>query len=236
MHNDNTIVPVVLAGGLGTRLNSVLSGLPKVLAPVKGKPFITYIFDKLLHSGFKEVILCTGFKSNLVEKTLKYNYNGLAIKYSIENKPLGTGGAIKLASKITNSKLFLIINGDSLCSANLINYIDNHIRDNAVNSLLLTKVDNSSRYGSVEIDEENNIKYFIEKSINENRLINAGVYILNRHTVINIPCDIFYSLENDLFPKLISKNFKGYFFESSFIDIGVPESYHLANHINISSI
>ena len=161
MYNDHTITPVVLAGGLGTRLNSVLSGLPKVLAPVNGKPFITYIFDKLLLSGFKEVILCTGFKSNLVEKTLKYNYEGLAIKYSIENKPLGTGGAIKLASKITNSELFLTLNGDSLCSANLINYMGNHIEDNAVNSLLLTKVDNSSRYGSVEIDKENNIKYFL---------------------------------------------------------------------------
>ena len=229
-------MPLILAGGFGTRLNSVISGLPKVLAPVKGKPFITYIFDKLLHSGFKEVILCTGFRSNLIEKTLKYNYNGLEIKYSIENKPLGTGGAIKLATKITNSKLFLIINGDSLCSANLINYIGTHIEDNAVNSLLLTKVDNSSRYGSVEIDKDNNIKYFLEKSINENKLINAGVYILNRNTVINIPCELFYSLENDLFPNLISKNFKGYFFESSFIDIGVPQSYHLANQIKISSI
>jgi len=220
------IIPVVLAGGLGTRLHSVIADKPKVLASVNGRPFLSYLLDQLIAAGFQDVILCTGYKGEMVKEAFGSHYKGLNIRYSQETEPLGTGGALRYALPMIESKVILIMNGDSYIDVNICTFIEWYLKEGHDAAILLTRVPDMNRYGCVKINEEGKVLRFAEKQKGLGPgWINAGVYLLKTFLLNLIPLDRPFSLEQELFPDLIAKDFYGYFGEGCFLDIGTPISH-----------
>jgi len=217
---------LILAGGLGTRLRKIVVNKPKPMALTANRPFLEYLILQLKRYGFTDIMLCIGY---LGEQVRKYFGDGdrwgVHISYSWEKEPLGTGGAIKLAEKLVKEKNFLVMNGDSFLDVNLKKLIDYHLKQRALATMALAEVENSLRYGAVEINERGEIKSFVEKGqSSRSKLINGGIYVLNKKIFDNIPVGKV-SLENEVFPKLIGEGFYGVSTKGFFIDIGVPEDY-----------
>jgi len=232
LQNLSEITAVILAGGRGTRLRSIVSDKPKVLAKILGRPFLTFLLDQLESASISNVVLCTGYMSEEIHKKIGTVYKSLRIVYSREKAPLGTGGALRNALNKTNSNRFLVLNGDSYCQLDLSNFLKTHQARKAKASLYLVKVEDCSRYGSVKINGNGKVQAFLEKS-NRGRegLISAGIYILERSIVEKIPEGKMFSLEKEVFPNLIGKKLYGVISEGPFIDIGTPESYIKAENI-----
>lgn len=230
MKGYKEITVVILAGGLGTRLRSVVSDRPKVMAEVSGKPFLSYLLEQLIKAGFEEIILSTGYKAEQIEDFFGDNYNGLNIIYSREDIPLGTGGAVKLASTKRVSDIIMVMNGDSYIDIDLSEFVEWFLEKNASAAMVLRKVTNTGRYGSASVDEKGRILSFEEKKeTGSDGLINAGIYLLRSCLLEDIPLREFYSLENSLFPTIVDESLFGFCCEGNFIDIGVPECYATAN-------
>ena len=224
-----SVTPMILAGGLGTRLRPVISDRPKVLSSVNGHPFLSYLLDQLVDTSFQDVILCTGYLGGMVREAFGYEYRGLAIQYSQESEPLGTGGAIRHALPLVSSELVLAMNGDSYCNTNLKSYINWALEGKHLASLVLTKVDDVSRYGKVQVDKDGRVLSFEEKNPDaEPGWINAGIYLLKKELLELIPAKVFYSLEREFLPMLFKKDLFGYLQQTEFIDIGTPVSYSSA--------
>jgi D-glycero-alpha-D-manno-heptose 1-phosphate guanylyltransferase len=222
---------VILAGGFGTRLQSVVKDLPKPMAPVREKPFLTYVLDYLKIYGIEHVVLSVGY---LHEKIISYfgqEYQGIQISYAIENEPLGTGGGIKLAlEKIQGSHAF-VLNGDTFFDVDLFLFAAQHEQAKSELSMALRTVDDVDRYGAVKTDEQNRIQSFFEKGATKGQgNINGGVYLLP--AVFFKKMSIFtdrFSMEKDVFEKLYqSSAFYGFPSDGYFIDIGIPEDYNKA--------
>lgn len=223
------VTALILAGGLGTRLKFALPDRSKVIAPVAGRPFLSYLLYQLISTGFRHVILCTGYKGEQIKDTFGSTYDGLGIQYSQEPEPLGTGGALRFGLPLVNTGSVLVTNGDSYVNCNLSNYLSWYFKNGFQASLLLTYMPDTRRYGRVEISEDGRILKFDEKGAGHGPgWINAGVYILNRGFLESIPSGKPFSLERDFFPSLIDKGLYGFRCEGAFIDIGTPESYALA--------
>ena len=224
-HIDN-ITALILAGGLGTRLSSVVSDRPKVLASVNGRPFLSYLLEQLIAADFRDVILCTGYKAEMIKKAFGNCYKNLTIRYSRESEPLGTGGALRYALPMIEEETVLAMNGDSYIDEDMSAYIEWYFKNKVETALLLTKVADASRYGSVEVNIKGCIICFDEKKENAGSgYINAGVYIFKKHLLESIPSASPFSLEREFFPSLIGKGLFGYLCESELLDIGTPKSY-----------
>ncbi|MCP4674619.1 MAG: NTP transferase domain-containing protein [Deltaproteobacteria bacterium] len=220
---------VILAGGLGTRLQKVVSDRPKVLAQVAGRPFLTYLLSQLEGTGFRRVVLCTGHLGDQVESAFGDEYGSLCLEYSRESRPLGTGGALRLALPLINSQTILVANGDSYCGAKLGALFEFHKRRGAQSTILLTDVDDVSRYGCVRTDAGGAVLGFDEKNSEGGPgWINAGVYVIERNLLAKIPPDESISLERDLFPSWIGRGFHGFEGPGRFLDIGTEESFAAA--------
>ncbi|HPS54363.1 MAG TPA: nucleotidyltransferase family protein [Sedimentisphaerales bacterium] len=231
MNNISDITAMILVGGLGTRLQSVVSDRPKVLAEVCGKPFLAYLLDQVALTGIRKVILCSGYMSEKVEEAFGENYSGMEICYSVEKTLLGTGGAVRLALSKLTSNYALILNGDSYIDADIKEYIRWYFAKRRLVALLLTGVDDSSRYGKVCIDEDERITAFNEKIAGSGPgLINAGMYLMDRLVIERIPANEVFSLEKKLFPAINKSEIYGFCCNASFIDIGTPQSYSVAEN------
>lgn len=214
---------VILAGGLGTRLRSVVADRPKVLAEVAGQPFITHLLDQLVLTGCRDAVLCTGYLGEQVEAGIGPSYRGLRVAYSREAEPLGTGGALRLALEHFASPDLLVLNGDSYCAADLDTFADWHVGHGNAASLLLARVPDTARYGSVVLGPRDRVASFQEKGGSTGPgWINAGIYLLKRDLLLDVPPGANVSLERDLFP---TWRLHGYPAEAPFIDIGVPADY-----------
>lgn len=227
---------MILAGGLGTRLRSVVSDRPKVLAEVLGRPFLAYLLDQLAASGIKRVILCIGYLGEKIQDTFGdvYNtaYGTMQISYSLETQLLGTGGALGLALPLVRSPRVLVMNGDSFCETDLDDFYQFHHQKSAVASIALTQVPDTARYGKVEIALDRRIEKFTEKGQNQGiGWINGGIYFLESSLLATIKSDYPVSLEADLFPQWIQQGIYGYYSQGKFLDIGTPESYPLAKDL-----
>ena len=217
---------VILAGGLGTRLRPVVSDRPKALAEVFARPFLTYLFDQLEYAGAREVILCTGYMAGTVREEIGNSYGSLRIKHSMENMPLGTGGALRLALPLIKSDTVMVMNGDSYVNADLETFLAWFLRKRIAAALLLAKVHDTNRYGRVVTSNDGRIETFEEKGgIEGEGWINAGIYLLQKKVVETISPGKTSSLERELFPGLIGKKIHGYHCEGEFIDIGTPKSF-----------
>lgn len=220
------VTPLILAGGLGTRLRSVIAHKPKALASVNDRPFLSYLLDQLIAADFRKVILCTGHKAGMVREAFGQSYKELIICYSQESKPLGTGGALRYALPMIEKDTVLAMNGDSYIDADINAYLGWFFKKKIDAALLLVKVNDVSRYGRVEIDRNSHVIRFEEKKKSGGEgFINSGVYIFKKKMLECIPPAKKFSLERELFPNLINKGLCGYVVESKFIDIGTPESY-----------
>lgn len=218
---------IILAGGFGTRLKDVVSDLPKPMAPVNGTPFLTYLLNYLQKYGIQNVIISTGFLSEKISTYYKNKFKQLNIIYSHEEEPLGTGGGIRLALEKSQDENVLILNGDSFFNLDIKSFCNSHLISNSQVSLALRKVNDVSRYGEIQT-QENRIIAFNEKStVAKPGLINAGVYIINKEIFLtNTGENLNFSIEKDFFAKhLTSISMSGFEFDNYFIDIGIPEDY-----------
>jgi NDP-sugar pyrophosphorylase family protein len=227
------VTAVVLAGGLGTRLRAAVSDRPKVLADVAGQPFLERIFEQLQGFGIRKVVVCTGYMAEQIEILYPASFKDLSISYSREHALLGTAGAVRFALEHIPTEHALVLNGDSYCDFNYRDFKSFHNASDADASLLLTYVEDCSRYGSVVLSEEGRVESFIEKSgAGGAGFINAGVYLMDRTLIKEIPAGRFLSLEKDIFPQWIGRRFFGHASNTPmFIDIGTPQSFHHAQSL-----
>jgi NDP-sugar pyrophosphorylase family protein len=224
------ITPIIFVGGLGTRLRPIIGDKPKALAQVNGRPFLSYILEQLEDMKFNYIILCTGYKAYLIKREFGSAYKGINIQYSEEPAPLGTGGALRKALSLVHTDFILAMNGDSYIDFDLNSYIDWHYTNKMEASLLLSEVQDTRRFGYVQINKNSKILEFIEKpKLQASGWINAGIYLFKKRLLEIIPSGIFFSLEKELFPKLAGKNIHGYRCNGKFIEIGTPQSYNSAN-------
>lgn len=221
---------IILAGGLGTRLSSVISDVPKCMAPVNGRPFIAYVIEHLYKQGIERFILSLGYKHEMVIDYFKNNFtidhSSFTIQYSIENESLGTGGAIKLGCSLSKEKNVLVANGDSLFKINIKHLFDFHKLKKAHCTLSLKLMKNLNRYGVVELNKDGSIKNFKEKQYFDEGLINGGVYILNKEKFLEENLPQKFSFEKDYLENFYNqRQMYGIVQDEYFIDIGIPEDY-----------
>ena len=218
---------IILAGGFGTRLQGVVKDLPKPMAPVAGKPFLTYILDYLIDYHYTRVVLSVGYLHEKIEECFGTQYKSLEIDYAVETEPLGTGGGIQYAMSKCYSDNVLVVNGDTLFKVNLVAFEKFFAEKQCLLSLVLREVEDVSRYGSVIIGDNNMIILFAEKESSEGRgFINGGVYLINRSLFERCPQSKKFSFEKDLMEKYyLREQFFGMPSDGYFIDIGVPADY-----------
>lgn len=221
----------ILAGGLGTRLRSRIADRPKVLALVRGRPYLAYLLEQLAYDGIRHVVLLTGYLADQVRSVFGDHYAGLSLTYSCEPSPLGTAGALRLALPYLSSSTILLLNGDSYCAVSLPDYWSFHCRQAADFSLVLTPVEDCSRYGRVKFGLDGRVQRFEEKSQAQGAgWVNAGIYLVNRSLIQEIPPDVPVSLERDMCPMWTAdRRCFGFASQGRFLDIGTPESYSQAD-------
>ena len=226
MTEIKTLTAVVLAGGLGTRLRSVVADRPKVLADVCGRPFITYLLDVLAESGVAEVVLATGHMADQIETCLGATYKSMNLRYSCEQERLGTGGAVRLGLPKISNDLVLVMNGDSFCEIDLKAFIAHHQASSFDVSMAVRQVEDTARYGRVEFNADNQVLTFAEKvsGFAGEGWINAGMYLFPKHLVASIPDGKEVSMEREVLPGLLKQGVGSFQCHGRFIDIGLPET------------
>ncbi len=220
------VTAAILAGGLGTRLRTVVADRPKVLAEVNGRPFLSFLLDQLSRAGVRSVVLCTGYRGEQVCRSLGERYRDLQLSYSHETRALGTAGALRLALPRLASDPVLVMNGDSFCAADLADFWNFHCGRRAEATILLTRGARAQRFGGVNIDNNGAVLEFAEKRTGGGAdWINGGIYLLSRRALLSIPEDQQVSLEYDVFPSLVGRGLYGYQTEGRFLDIGTPDDF-----------
>ncbi|MBP1644578.1 MAG: hypothetical protein H6Q16_153 [Bacteroidetes bacterium] len=219
---------IILAGGQGTRLKSVVADIPKPLAPVNNIPFLTYLIRFLKNQGIRHIVLSVGYRWEMIKEIYGNSFEGVEISYAVEETPLGTGGGIALAMDKTKEEDVLILNGDSFIDFDLKEFYEFHRANKATISFVLKEMTDFDRYGSVDVND-NKITAFCEKKFISRGLINAGVYIAKRNIFKEMNHGNKFSFENDYLEKKVNEGlFFGYTAKGYFIDIGIPEDYYKA--------
>jgi D-glycero-alpha-D-manno-heptose 1-phosphate guanylyltransferase len=217
---------IVLAGGRGTRLASVLPDRQKVTAEVSGAPFILRVIDWLEQAGIERIVLAAGHRAEDLQQALRLREPKFPrIVISTEAQPLGTAGAVRLAADLATGNPVLVVNGDSFAEIDISALADFHRARAATVSLALVPNSDAGRYGLVETSDDDEVLSFAEKTASAGAgWINAGVYVFDRAAFDLIPADRPASLERELFPRLVGRGLYAARFDARFIDIGTPES------------
>lgn len=220
---------IVLAGGLGTRLKTVVTELPKSLAPVAGRPFLSYLLDHAKKQGIEKFIFALGYKTELIEEFVRKYLPEASYAFSIEKEPLGTGGAIYRACKQASSANILVLNADTFYGIQYPQLAGMHELRKAACTLALKPMKEFERYGAVYMDEENTVRGFSEKKYQSSGLINGGVYALKVEPFVQKSFPETFSFEKDfLETECVKGNILGVVSDAYFIDIGLPGDYLLA--------
>ena len=220
---------IVLAGGLGTRLRSAVPDLPKCMAQVANRPFLSYVIDYYRSQGIERFIFSLGYMHEIISDYLESNYQDLHYSIVIESEPLGTGGAIRLACQQASQKNVTVLNGDTLFRIDLAALGNQHLHTGAHCTLSLKPMHHFNRYGVVEVNEKHLVTAFREKKQYESGLINGGVYALDVQKFLDRSLPEKFSFEKDyLEASFREKHFFGIAFDNYFIDIGIPEDYQRA--------
>ncbi len=220
---------ILLVGGFGTRLMPLTKNTPKPMLTVAGIPVTEHQLNMAKAAGITRIVLATSYLAELFTPYFGDGSKwGMQIQYAVEKSPLGTGGAIRNASKLINtSESIVILNGDVLSSHNLAEQIRQHEAHDADVTLHLTKVDDARAYGCVPTDPTGRVSAFLEKMENPvTNQINAGCYIFNPRVLESIPLDTVVSIERETFPALVAKGAAvyGYLESSYWVDIGTPHA------------
>jgi D-glycero-alpha-D-manno-heptose 1-phosphate guanylyltransferase len=222
---------IILAGGFGTRLKDVIGDdIPKPMAPVNDKPFLEYLIAYLDKWGVSRVILATGYKHEVIEAHFGNSFLEMEIVYSVEEEPLGTGGAVKKAMEYVNGQSVYVVNGDTYFDVNLWKIANFFQSKDADVCMTLRKMGETSRYGTVKIDLDNKISEFTEKGSHTGMgFINGGTYIIKTRSFLELDLPDKFSLEKDYFEKYYTQQrMYGARCFSFFLDIGIPEDYEEA--------
>jgi NDP-sugar pyrophosphorylase family protein len=229
------IPALILAGGAGTRLRTVVSDLPKSMARVAGRPFLELQIGWLARQGVRSIVLCTGYLHEHVQDHFGDGRAlGVHVEYSVERSPLGTGGALKLAEPLTGRGPFLVLNGDSFLDVDLADLLRAHSAHRTANAscvgtLVLCTVPDAREFGSVQLDAQRRVVRFDEKSEAQAgpALASAGVYCLEPDLLELVAPGGSVSLEREIFPLALSKHLAlfGQPVEGGFVDIGTPRGY-----------
>jgi D-glycero-alpha-D-manno-heptose 1-phosphate guanylyltransferase len=220
---------IILAGGLGTRLKDTVPDLPKCMAPVTGRPFLFYVINYLRSQGIEKFVFPLGYKHEIIEEYLNNQFPTLNFQCSIEDEPLGTGGAIQLACSKADDENIVVVNGDTLYKGDLHQAYLFHSNNMAECTILLKPMKDFDRYGVVELTEDNLVKNFREKQAYESGNINGGVYILNKNKFLDEEFPSKFSFEKDYLEKFYTqRRIYGLVQDEYFIDIGIPEDYNKA--------
>jgi NDP-sugar pyrophosphorylase family protein len=203
----------------------MVSDKPKVLADVGGKPFLCHLLHQFSRYGVSKAVLCTGYQGEKVRAAFGESFGTLQLIYSQEQEPRGTAGALRLALPFADSDPILVLNGDSYCEVDLQDFFVWHTNRKTQASLVLTEVEDTSRFGRVECDGDGAVLRFGEKAAAGRGWINAGVYLLGRPLLESIPEGCPVSLEREIFPAWVGKGLLAYRKSVRFLDIGTPESY-----------
>lgn len=220
---------IILAGGLGTRLKNTVPDLPKCMAPVADRPFLFYVINYLRSQGIERFVFSLGYKHEIIEDYLNDQFSTLNYQFSIEEEPLGTGGAIQLACSKTDNENIVIANGDTLFKADLHEAWLFHNHNIAECTLLLKPMRDFDRFGVVEVSEDNLVISFREKQFYKTGTINGGMYILDKNKFLDEEFPSKFSFEKDYLEKYYSqRRIYGLIQDDYFIDIGIPEDYNRA--------
>ncbi len=227
---------IILAGGVGTRLRPLSCTRPKLLFPILNKPLLDWTLERLAETGVNGVTLAVKYMAEVFMQRYGESTHGMNISYSIEKKPMRTGGAIKYAEEsIGHKEPFLVLNGDIFATIDYKALIKKHKENNAVATIALYRVEDPSRYGTVKLTENGQVTQFIEKALiwqAPSNLINAGIYVLDPKIFDYIPAGRPVSIEHEVFPKLAKEGkLFGHEFKEIWIDIGKPADYIKANRV-----
>ena len=224
---------IILAGGLGTRLRSVVADVPKCMAPVAGKPFLWYLLKYLTKYDVSRVILSVGYLREVIFDWIDANKDEFPFEfdYAIEEEPLGTGGGIKLALSKAYDSYVAILNGDTFFDVDLNTLCQYHYSSKKNITLALKLMRHFNRYGTVSLDSMyGTIVSFNEKQYCDEGLINGGVYVVNRNVPLFEGLPEKFSFETAVLePQCAVRNLQGVVQDGYFIDIGIPEDYEKAN-------
>ena len=218
-----TIDVVVLCGGRGKRLKKITQKVPKPMVEIGESPFLDILISTLARFGFRRFILAMGYKSEMIKAHYKKHAENLNIVFSVEKKPLDTGGAVKKAKNFIKSNPFLVLNGDSFSQANIPALLNFHSKKKALASVVLTQSTSAGDYGSIRCKRDGRIVSFAEKDKTaRSSLINAGIYVFDKKIFSLMPAQKKFSLERDFFPKMVVERFYGYPSKGGSLDIGTP--------------
>ena len=225
---------VILAGGFGTRLKSVVNNVPKSMAPIAGRPFLEWQLKLLKKLKVTHVVFAVGYLSDSISHFFGSTYDDIVISYSLEQEPLGTGGAVKLALDKIQSECAFVLNGDSLSNYPfdaMQSLVTIHHAPAVVSTV---KVLNAARYGAICFDKSNPLKVagFSEKGVSGPGEINTGCYLLSKRSVLGSCPLAKFSLEQDYLEKISAQgDLYAVTSEPPFIDIGIPEDFHIAQEL-----
>lgn len=216
---------IILAGGVGSRLRTVVKDVPKPMALVAGRPFLSYVLDYLHANGITKVVLSVGYKWQIIHAYFQDNYKNISIAYSVEENLLGTGGAIMQSLIYCNQQQVFVVNGDTLFLVNLHNLLEFHNKKASDVTLALKPRFDASRYGLVLNDGKGRVTVFQEKKTHAVGSINGGVYCLNKEALHKFCLPQSFMWENFLSQNMHQLKIFGFEKDEYFIDIGIPEDY-----------
>ncbi len=219
---------IILAGGFGTRLKSVVTDVPKPMASVCERPFLAFIMDYLAKANFKKVVLSIGYKGEVIQAYFGSYYKGIEVEYATEATPLGTGGGILNATATCTDEPILVLNGDTFFDVPIDDFYTFFNKHQSDLAFALKPMTDFERYGTVVLGEAQRIIKFQEKQYQKSGLINGGAYILRKSIFENQGFTIGqkFSFESDFLEKYVDDlKFSGFVVEEYFIDIGIPEDY-----------
>jgi len=220
---------VILCGGMGTRLRSVVDDRPKPMAEIEDRPFLNILIDSFAEFGLRRFILCAGYMSDVIRDYYAAQTGSRRFIISEEQTPLGTAGAVRNAAEHIRSDTFLVANGDSFCPVDLRAFYDFHSARDALMSMVVAETQSTGDCGLVSLDESQRIVGFEEKNDHSgSRYVNAGIYLFQKETLSAIPEGVSFSLERELFPKLIERDCYAFLTRGRLLDIGTPARFAAA--------
>lgn len=215
---------LVLCGGQGTRLRSMVHDRPKPMALVGDRPFLEFVIAPLVAQGIRRVILCTGYMSQQVEQWFLEQEHDYELVFSREACPMGTAGALAQAAHLIRSNVVIVVNGDSVCDVHLAGLWDHHRATGACATVTVTPATGRTDAGRVEMNADTRLTGFQEQcSAQRGSFHNAGIYVFDRCVLSRIPTQCPSSIERDLLPGLLDRGLYGYVTEGPLFDIGTPE-------------
>ncbi len=224
---------ILLCGGAGLRLREVTGAAPKSMATVAGRPFLELLLRQLSRHGFERVILAVGYQQDLIRSQLGSSTFGLRLDYSSEGSPLGTGGALRQAANLIESGTVVDMNGDSYTDADLGSLVSEHANSGAQSSVVVVPADGRTDCGLVRVDSSGRILQFDEKQgPARTHYVNAGIYVMSKKLLSEIPAEHAVSLEREVFPRWLEegKSIRAFVCPNKCVDIGTPDRYQTAQN------